>query len=183
MDFIFRCPIALMSQLTQFIHLCIDPPLLRLPGGTVSRVFLPTLSWFRLFTCPDHLNLDFLQLSVIHSTFGLSLLLSFLAWSLCVWQHGYLPIFISVTSSFFKFEVVIGAKYKCNMLFLPDGLKKRMVRTAHSVNIEKRRWALYHTYTHEKYAQHKNMPSHTHTSAHLGYAFVLVCQCDPPSYG
>ena len=45
----FVVPMALMSRLTQSIHLCFGLPLLLLPGGTISRVFLPTYSWSRLF--------------------------------------------------------------------------------------------------------------------------------------
>ena len=52
---LFR-PIALMSRLTQSIHLCFGLPLFLLPGGTISRVFLPTYRWSRLFTCPNHLS-------------------------------------------------------------------------------------------------------------------------------
>ena len=72
--------IALMSQSTQSIHLCFSLPLFLLPGGTTSRVFRPTYSWSRLFTCPNHLGLAFLHISVIFSTFSLSLELSFLTW-------------------------------------------------------------------------------------------------------
>ena len=36
-----------------------------LPGGTISRIFLPTYSWPRLLTCPNHLNRAVLVLSDI----------------------------------------------------------------------------------------------------------------------
>ena len=60
-------PIALMSLLTQSTHLCFGVPLLLLPGGTISRVVPPTYSCSRFFTCPNHLNLALMQLSVIFS--------------------------------------------------------------------------------------------------------------------
>ena len=87
---------ALMSRITQSIHLCFGFPLFLLPGGTISRVFLPTYSWSRLFTWPNHISLAFLHLSVMFSTFSFFLLSSFLTWSLNVWPHAHLHIFISV---------------------------------------------------------------------------------------
>ena len=47
-------------------------------------------------------------LCVRYSTFSLSLMSSFLTWSLSVWPHAHLHIFISVTSSFFAWELVTG---------------------------------------------------------------------------
>ena len=99
---------ALMSWLTQFIHLCFGLPRFLLPGCTISIVFLPTYSWSRLFTWPNHISRAFLHLSPILSTFSLSLMLSFLTWSLSVWPHAHRHIFISVTSSFFTWELVTG---------------------------------------------------------------------------
>ena len=64
--------------------------------------------WSRLFTWPNHLSHAFLHLSVILSTFSLSLVFSFLTWSLSVWPHAHPHIFISVTSSFFTWELVTG---------------------------------------------------------------------------
>ena len=61
---------ALMSQLTQSIYLCFGLPLLLLPGGTISVVYQPTISWSRLFPCPTHLSLFFLHLSVIFCSFS-----------------------------------------------------------------------------------------------------------------
>ena len=101
-------PIAIVSQLTQPKHLCFGRPLFLLPGGTISRVFLPTYSWSRPSTCPNHLSFAFLYLCVISSTSSLSLMLSFLTWSLIVWPHAHLYIFISVTSSFFTCHLVTG---------------------------------------------------------------------------
>ena len=95
-----------MSRLTQSIHLCFGLPLFLLPGGTISRVFLPTYSLSRLFTWPNHLSLAFLHLSVMFSTFSLSLMSSFVTWYLSVWPQANLHIFISVTSSFFAWELV-----------------------------------------------------------------------------
>ena len=51
-------------------------------------------------------SLPFLHLPVMFSTFSLSLMLSFLTWSHSVWPHAHLHIFISVTSSFFMWELV-----------------------------------------------------------------------------
>ena len=94
-----------MSRLTQPIHLCFGLPRFLLPGGNISRVFLPMYYWSRLFTSPHHVSLAFLYLSVIFSTFSLFLMSSFCTWSLSVWPHANLHIFISVTSSFFMWEV------------------------------------------------------------------------------
>ena len=41
----------------------------------------------------------------------LSLMLSFLTWSLSVWPHAHLHIFISVISSFFMWELVTGTVF------------------------------------------------------------------------
>ena len=98
-----------MSRLTQSIHLCFGLPLFLLPGGTISRVVLPTYSWSRLFTWLNDLSHAFLYLSAMFSTSSLSLMSSFLTWSLLV--CGRMPIctiFISVTSSFFTWELVTG---------------------------------------------------------------------------
>ena len=109
----FVVPMALMSRLTQSIHLCFGLFAFFSHVGTISRVFLPTYSWSRLLTCPNHPNLAFLLLSVMFSTLtslSLSLMSSFLTWYLSVWPHDHLHIFISVISSFFTFtrELVIG---------------------------------------------------------------------------
>ena len=100
----FVVPMVLMSRLTQSIHLFFGLHRFRLPGGTISRVFLPTYSWSRLLKCPNHLSLAFLHLSVMFSTLSLSLISSLLTWSLSVWPHAHLHIFISVTSSLFTWE-------------------------------------------------------------------------------
>ena len=104
----FVVTMALRSRLTQSIHLCFGLPLLLLPDGTISRVFRPTYSLYLLFTCPHHLSLDFLHLSVMFSAFYLSLMSLLLTWSISVWPHADLHIFISVTSSFLTWELVIG---------------------------------------------------------------------------
>ena len=52
-------PISLMCRLTQSIHNCFGLLPFLLPGGTISRVFLPTLSWSRLLACPNHLSIAF----------------------------------------------------------------------------------------------------------------------------
>ena len=70
--------IALVSLLTRSIHLRCDRTLLLLPGCTISNVCLPTKPWCRLFTSPNLLSLTFPYLSVLLSTFSLSLMLSFL---------------------------------------------------------------------------------------------------------
>ena len=101
-------PIAIVSRLTQSTKLCFGRPLFLLPGGTMSRVFLPTYSWFRPYTCPNHLVIAFLYLFVILSTSCISLVLSFLAWSLSVWPHAHMYIFISVNSSLFTWDLVTG---------------------------------------------------------------------------
>ena len=81
-----------MSRLTQSIHLCFGLPRFLLPGGTISIVFLPTYSWSRLSTWPNHLSRAFLHLSAILSTFSLSLMLLFLTWSLSVWPQYYVTV-------------------------------------------------------------------------------------------
>ena len=55
----FVVPMALMSRLTQSIHL-FSVLLLLFPGGTFSSVFLPTYSWSRVFTCSNLVGLVFL---------------------------------------------------------------------------------------------------------------------------
>ena len=102
------CLMYRVSRLTQSIHLCFGLPLFLLPGGTIYGVFLPTYSWSRLFTWPNHLSLAFLPISVMFSTFSFFLMSSFLTWSHSVWPHAHLHIFISVTSSFFTLELVTG---------------------------------------------------------------------------
>ena len=83
MDFIFCCPDG--------SHVPVDtvhPSLFRSSSLSSPRIFLPMYSWSRLLTCPNHLNLAFLHLSVMFSTFSLSLMLSFLTRSLSVWPHA-----------------------------------------------------------------------------------------------
>ena len=63
---------------------------------------------FLVFTWPNHLSLAFQHLSVMFSTVSLSLMSSFITWSHSVWPHAHLHIFISVTSSFFPWELVTG---------------------------------------------------------------------------
>ena len=70
----FVVPMALKSRLTQSIHLCFGIPLFLLPGGTISRVFLPTYSWSRL------------------STFSFFVMSSFLTWYISVWPHAHLRV-------------------------------------------------------------------------------------------
>ena len=67
---------ALTFRLTQSIHLCFGLPRFLLSGGTISRIFLPTYYWSRLFKWPNHISLAFLHLSVMFSTF------SFFTWEL-----------------------------------------------------------------------------------------------------
>ena len=104
----YGVPIAIVSRLTQSTNLCFGRPLFLLPGGTISRVFLPTYSLSRLCTCPNHLSIAFLYLSVIFSTSSLSLMLSFLTWTLIVWPQAHMYIFIYVTSSFFTWDLLTG---------------------------------------------------------------------------
>ena len=91
--------IAFMFLLTQSINLCYGLPLL-VPGGTFCSVCFPKYSCSRLFTCPNHFSLAFLHLSVMFSTFSLSLMSSFLTLYLSVWPRAHLHIFIFVTSGF-----------------------------------------------------------------------------------
>ena len=92
----FVVPMALMSRLTQSNHLCFGLPSFLLPGGrpTISCVFLTTysISWSRIFTCPNRPNFAFLHLSVIFYTFSLSLMSVCVTWSLSVWPHAHLNI-------------------------------------------------------------------------------------------
>ena len=95
---------TIISRLTQSIHLCFR--LYLLPGCGVSSVCIQTLS-FSPVSCPNHLILELLHLSVMFSTFSLSLMSSFLTWCLSVWLHAHLHIFISVTSSFFTRKTLL----------------------------------------------------------------------------
>ena len=77
---------------------------------TIYKVFLLTYYWSRVLTCPTHPNLAFQHIFAIFSNSSLSLMLSFLTLSLAVWPHTtHLHIFISVTSSFFTWGLVIGS--------------------------------------------------------------------------
>ena len=71
----FVVPMALMSRLTQSIHLCFRLPLFLLPGDTISRVFLPTHSWSRLFTWPNHLSLASDKANYIDTLYNTGLIL------------------------------------------------------------------------------------------------------------
>ena len=97
-----------MSRLTQSIYICCGLPLFLRPGGVISIVFLRTQSWSRLFTWPNNSSLVFLHISVVFSTFILSLMLSFLTWSLSVWPPVHLHMFIPVTTRCFTCELVTG---------------------------------------------------------------------------
>ena len=90
-------PIALITRLTQSIHLCFVIFLLILPGGTISSVCHLTLAWSHLFTCPNHLSLAFMHLSVLFPTSSLSLMLPFLKCSCSVWlaTRSYLSLLTS----------------------------------------------------------------------------------------
>ena len=61
----FVVPMALMSRLTQSIHLCFGLPRFLLPGGTISRIFLPTYSWSRVTAYP-HGHLHFCHFQFLH---------------------------------------------------------------------------------------------------------------------
>ena len=100
-------PMALMSRLTQSIHLCFGLPRFLLPGGTISRVCLPTYTVLvsPLYVAKPHESRFPAPLCDTLYTFSLSLMFSFLTWSLSVWPHAHLHIFISVTSSFFTWEL------------------------------------------------------------------------------
>ena len=88
MDLVFRRSDGYHVSVDTAIHLCFGLPSFLLPGGTISRVFLPPYSWSRLFAWPNHLSRAFLHLSAILSTFSLSLMFSFLTWSLSVAPHA-----------------------------------------------------------------------------------------------
>ena len=91
MDFIFCCPDS--------CHVSVDtvhPSLLRSvssssAGGTISSVCLTTYSQSRISTCPNHLSLTFLHLSVMFSTFSLSL-------HLCHFQFLHVELVIGTIS-------------------------------------------------------------------------------------
>ena len=108
MDFIFRR--------SDGSHVSVDtvhPSLLQSSSfSSPSWYHLQSLSSELFLVSPltrrHHLSLAFLQLSVMVSTFSLSLMSSFLTWSLSVWPHAHLHIFIFVTSSFFTWELVAG---------------------------------------------------------------------------
>ena len=101
----FVGPMALMSRLTQPIHLCF-----------VLHRFLLSRTWYNL----QNLSSDVFFVSTLdvskppQSSFPaplcdiLFLMLSFLISSHSVWPHAHLLILIYVTSSFFTWELVIG---------------------------------------------------------------------------
>ena len=81
----FVVPIALMPQLTQSLHLCLGLPLLLLPGGTISRIFLLTYSWSHLFTCLNYFSLA-AQFRVFHASVNAATVSH---------QHCHFPVFAS----------------------------------------------------------------------------------------
>ena len=95
----------------------VHPSLLRSSSHSSSR-------WYHLQSLPSYivsvsslyvaksLQPCFPHHSVILSTFSLSPMLSFLAWSISVWPHAHIHIFMSVTSSFFAWELVFVHIYK-----------------------------------------------------------------------
>ena len=89
--------INIMPRLIQPIHLWFGVLLLLLPGGTLLCC-LPTYLWSRIFTCPNHLSLTFLDLSLVFSTVSLSWCYHFSHGLFSVWPHTYVHIFISVNS-------------------------------------------------------------------------------------
>ena len=95
----FVVRMALVSRSMQSIHLCFGLPAFRLPGGTISRVFLATYSWSRLVTLSNHLSLAFLHASVMSSTCSLSLMSSFLTWYLSVYSKTYCTNVVFVCST------------------------------------------------------------------------------------
>ena len=103
MDFI---PMTLMPRLTPSTDLCFGLPGFLLPGGTIFRAILPTYSWYRLLTCPSHLKIAFLYLSVMFYTLSLSLIPRCHRFLHGLLVCGRMPIFISVTFSFFTCELV-----------------------------------------------------------------------------
>ena len=112
----FVVPMALMSRLTKFIHLRFSLPHLLLAAGTISSVFrhiFGLVSGPGFFTCQNHLSLAFLHLSVIFSTFSLSLMSSFLTlFSSCVgmpldYTSSYLSLPVSSLGVFSSFHYAI----------------------------------------------------------------------------
>ena len=89
-----------MSRLTQSTHLCFGLHCFLLPGGTISRFFRPTYSWYRPSTCANHNSLAFLHLSVMFSTLSISLMSSCLTWSRSVKPQTHMHLFISVIPLF-----------------------------------------------------------------------------------
>ena len=109
MDFIFRR--------SDGSHVSVDtvhPSLLRSSSFSSPRWYhLQSLSSDVLLVSPlyvakPHQSCFPAPLCVRYSTFSLSLMSSFLTWSLSMWPHAHLHIFISVTSSFFTWELVSG---------------------------------------------------------------------------
>ena len=94
-------------------------------------------------SCPNHLSIAFLHLSVIFSTFSLSQMLSFLTWSLSVWPHAHLHIFIYVTSSFFTWELDPVQQYGRRNLAHRKLAHRTLAHRAlaHRTNLCSNRWA------------------------------------------
>ena len=108
MDFIFRRSGGSHVSVSAVHPSLLLSSSLSSPGWYHLQSISSYVTWSRLFTWPNHLNRAFLHLSAILSTFSLSLMFSFLTWSLSMWPHAHLHIFISVTSSFFTCELVTG---------------------------------------------------------------------------
>ena len=92
MHLIYCCPNSAHVSVGTVHPSLLWSSLLLHPGGTFSCVCLPTYSLYRPFTTPNQLNLTFCHLSVMSSTFSLSLALSFLTFSLTVWPQAHLHI-------------------------------------------------------------------------------------------
>ena len=95
-----------VSRLTQYTHLSNYELIFLFLFSQVVPMFV-----FRHNLDPNHLRLAFLYLYVMFSTFSFSQMLSFLTWSFRLWPVAHLHIFISVASSMFTWELVIGNRF------------------------------------------------------------------------
>ena len=105
----FVVPIALMSRLTQFTHLCFGLPLFLLPGGTISSLssdvfFVPPLHVSK----PPQSRFPAPLCDILYIQSLPDVIISHMVSQCVVRPHAHLHIFVSVTSSFFSWEIVIG---------------------------------------------------------------------------
>ncbi|KAF7711836.1 hypothetical protein HF521_000847, partial [Silurus meridionalis] len=92
-------PTTCMFSLTTSINLLFGLPIFPLPGGSILSILLRIYPMSFLCTCPNHLNLASLTLSLKCPTCAVPLINSFQILSILITSNEHLNIFISATFS------------------------------------------------------------------------------------